>query len=97
VGARKQQSLNIAASIIDVVLAAAILFGVVAATICNFATQIAVRLGIDDALEVRNSSFPFLKFELIVAQLTDICHSWCRWHYWEPTDRRFRSSQRCSI
>ena len=37
--------------------AAAVAFGVVGGTVCNFATQLKFLLGYDDALDVYHSSF----------------------------------------
>ena len=74
-------------------LAAAVLFGFMAGTVCNFATQLKFFAGYDDSLDV--GSFFLLKEFKLTNSGVDLrfpCRRRCRWEF---ANGAFRTSQRC--
>jgi uncharacterized integral membrane protein len=73
-------------------IAAAILFGVLAGTVCNFATQLKFLIHCDDALDVGITSST--RYMRIYIPSTDLCLSCYWWFSRQHSDCTLRASQR---
>ena len=78
-------------------VAAAVLFGVAAGTVCNFGTQLKFYCHYDDALDVRYSSLslPANLLAQVHPRVVDLRRPCC-WRYrWQPSYRSFRPKEHC--